>query len=86
MIDALSLFSGTGAVPNDPVQQPSHYTQGGIECIDAIRAALSPEEFDGFCKGQVIKYTWRERHKNGEEDRRKALFYATLLTGKDPRE
>ena len=78
------LFSPTQEDPS--VLRPAHYTSGPIECLDAIRSSLTPEEFDGFCKGQVIKYTWRERHKGGEEDRKKALFYATLLTGKDPRE
>jgi len=59
----------------DPVARPSHYTQGDIECIDAIRAALTPEEFRGFCKGVVLKYTWREKHKGGDEDLRKAIAY-----------
>lgn len=61
---------------SDPVRSPSHYTQGGIECIDAIRAALTPEEFRGYCKGNVIKYAWRERLKGGNEDLRKAEAYA----------
>ena len=33
---------------HDPVNKPSHYTQGEIECIDAIEAALGPEGFQGF--------------------------------------
>lgn len=52
-----------------------HYRQGGIECIDAIRAALTPEEFRGFCKGNVIKYVWRESHKGGDADLGKAGDY-----------
>lgn len=40
---------------------PTRYKHGDVECIDAIRAALTPEEFRGFCKGNVIKYLWRER-------------------------
>lgn len=52
-----------------------HYRQGGIECIDAIRAALTPEEFRGFCKGNVIKYVWRENHKGGDADLGKAGDY-----------
>lgn len=58
------------------VDHPSHYTQGGIECIDAIRAALTPEEFRGYCKGNIIKYAWRERYKGGDEDIRKLSEYA----------
>lgn len=64
---------------HDPVNSPSHYTQGGIECIDAIEAALTPEEFRGFCKGNALKYMWREKHKNGGEDLRKAEWYLSRL-------
>jgi hypothetical protein len=65
----------------DPVSQPDHYCQGGIECIDAIEAALTPEEFRGFCKGNVIKYVWRERHKAGAESLKKAQWYLARLVG-----
>ena len=61
------------------VDSPSHYTQGGIECIDAIEEALTPEEFRGYCKGNAIKYIWRERHKNGDEDLAKARWYLNRL-------
>lgn len=57
------------------VNHPAHYTTGEIECIDAIRAALTPEEFRGFLKGNVIKYTWRERLKGGIESMKKARWY-----------
>lgn len=65
---------------SDNVNQPAHYTGGSIECIDAIRAALTPEEFRGFCKGNVIKYTWRERIKGGDESLKKAEWYLKRLT------
>lgn len=58
----------------DNVKQPAHYTQGGIECIDAIRAALG-SGFSAYCAGNVIKYIWRFRFKNGIEDLRKAAVY-----------
>ena len=64
-----------GEDKSDNVDHPSHYTQGGIECIDAIRAALTPEEFRGMCKGNALKYIWRERHKGGIEDLKKARWY-----------
>lgn len=51
------------------------YRHGDVECIDAIRAALTPEEFRGFCKGNVLKYVWRERHKGGDCDLDKARDY-----------
>lgn len=65
----------------DNVNKPAHYTKGGIECIDAIQAALSPVEFVGYCKGNVIKYIWREKHKGGVEDLKKAGWYITKLLG-----
>ncbi len=64
----------------DPVNKPSHYTAGGIECIDALEAALSTEEFIGFLKGNVIKYNWRSRHKGKPvEDTQKAEWYLKRL-------
>lgn len=64
---------------SDPIN-PEHYKAGGIECIEAIRAMLTPEEFRGFCKGNVAKYCWRERMKGGEESLRKAAWYLSQLT------
>jgi len=61
------------------IDKAVQYNAGGIECIDAIQAALTPEEFRGFLKGNVIKYTWRERHKGGEESLRKAQWYLARL-------
>lgn len=59
----------------DMVNNPPHYKQGAIECIEAIRAALTPEEFRGYCKGNSIKYVWRELHKGGDESLKKAVWY-----------
>lgn len=67
-------------IEDDPVNHPSHYTQGDIECIDAIEAActgLSGDE--GYCVGQVIKYIWRWKHKNGLQDLEKAKWYLERL-------
>jgi hypothetical protein len=61
---------------------PDHYKQGGIECIDAIEAALTPEEFRGYCKGNIIKYTWRERMKGEAISLSKAQWYLRRLLGK----
>ena len=59
----------------DNVNHPKHYTSGGIECIDAIRASLGLSEFADYCKGNIIKYLWRYRLKNGVEDLKKARVY-----------
>jgi hypothetical protein len=63
----------------DVVNHPPHYTDGGIECIEAIEAGLTLEEFRGYCKGNVMKYNWRERHKGGTESLKKALWYLERL-------
>ena len=64
---------------NNAVQHPSHYTQGGIECIDAIRASMTADGFCDYCKGNIIKYIWRWRDKGGVEDLRKASVYLDWL-------
>ena len=65
--------------PIDFVNSPPHYTEGAIECIDAIRAALSDDEYRGYLKGAILKYVWRERHKNGLQDIQKLGWYANEL-------
>ena len=64
---------------------PQHYKTGGIECIDYLKAKLSPEEFRGFLKGNAVKYLSRAEHKGNAEDYAKANWYTNMLAGKDPR-
>ena len=66
---------------DDSVNKPEHY-QGGIECIEAIEAAMSHEEFIGYLRGNIFKYNWRYRNKNGIEDLRKAEWYLRKLIEK----
>lgn len=63
--DESELKVSGDVAPTDEVNHPAHYTQGDIECFDAIRAALTAEEFRGYLKGNIIKYIWRERMKKG---------------------
>ena len=65
----------------DMVNSPPHYNNnpGMIECIDAIRAMLSPEEYIGYLRGNSLKYRWRFRYKNGIEDLEKAEWYENRL-------
>jgi hypothetical protein len=61
---------------DDPVNNPAHYTVGGIETIDYIKAKLTPEEFIGYLKGNVIKYTSRAGKKQDTiQDLEKAQWY-----------
>lgn len=65
---------------SDPVNHPSHYTTGGIECIDAMKAMLSQEEFIGYLRGNAFKYMWRCRNKGKtQEDVQKAIWYQNRL-------
>lgn len=59
----------------DTVNHPSHYNQGGIECIDAMIAAFGKEKVCDFCIMNAFKYLWRYQHKNGFEDVKKASWY-----------
>jgi hypothetical protein len=65
--------------PFDSVEKPAHYASGEIECIDAMRAQMSKEEFEGHMKGNVIKYMWRWRDKGGVESLKKARWYLNKL-------
>lgn len=65
---------------SDTVNHPKHYTQGKIECIDAIESAVSElSGLDAVCTANVIKYVWRWKHKNGSQDLRKAQWYLNKL-------
>jgi hypothetical protein len=57
---------------------PSHYKQGPIECIEAIKAALG-RGFISYLWGNIIKYLWRWPNKNGVEDLKKARWYLDRL-------
>lgn len=64
----------------DPVNHPSHYTSGGIECIEAIKASMTAEAYKGFLKGNVMKYLWRYENKGKPvEDLKKAQTYLDWL-------
>ncbi len=76
---------------HDAVHSPEHYTFGGIEVIEYLAAKLTPEEFAGFCRGNVLKYVSRASHKGGTEDLKKAQWYlerliAAQATGGERRE
>ena len=65
----------------DMVNSPSHYKTGKIECIEAMEAMLSREEFIGYLRGNAFKYQWRFLHKGkAKEDLAKAKWYLDRLT------
>lgn len=61
------------------VNHPNHYTKGGIECINAIKASMTSDGFMDYCKGNIIKYIWRWRDKGGIEDLQKTKVYLDWL-------
>ena len=65
------------------VNHPPHYLQGGLECINVIKAMLTAEEFKGYCKGNAVKYIWREDHKGANiQDLKKSVFYLNRIISK----
>lgn len=65
---------------SDPVNNPTHYNQHGVECIKAIEASMTPDMFRGYLKGNIEKYLWRCDYKGkAKEDLQKAEFYLREL-------
>jgi hypothetical protein len=62
----------------DMVNSPEHYNKAGIETIDALEAMLT-SGFDSYLQGNIVKYLWRYRYKNGVEDLKKAQWYLNKL-------
>jgi len=70
---------------SDPVN-PEHYKLGSIECIDAVKAMLTEEEWRGYLKGTAMVYLWRLGHKDApEQEAKKTIWYMKWLAGEDPR-
>ena len=53
---------------SDKVNQPEHYTQQPVECIEFTQHL-------NYCMGNAFKYVWRYADKNGVEDLKKAQWY-----------
>jgi hypothetical protein len=75
-MDEMAGFNGT--THEDMVNHPPHYNQGGIETIEAIKAALG-YGFNAYLTGNILKYLWRYNHKGGLQDVKKAQFYLNRL-------
>jgi hypothetical protein len=58
----------------------TYYDAGGIETIEVIRAKLTPEQFEGWLLGNVIKYSCRLNFKgSAARDAEKCAVYAAEL-------
>lgn len=82
------MFDKHTSGENSAVEHPSHYTSGGIECIDAMKAMLAGYEqativtkfYWHFLSGQVLKYLWRWPLKERPlQDLKKARWYLDQL-------
>jgi hypothetical protein len=61
---------------NNEIVHPPHYTQGSIECVDAMRSFLGLEGFVSGCRMNAVKYIWRAGLKDDrEKDLRKAIWF-----------
>ena len=73
----------TPITPKETISHPTHYTQGKVECIDAIESAtVRKKGFEAYCVGNVIKYLWRYEQKGGKESVEKAKWYLERLLEK----
>jgi hypothetical protein len=63
------------------VDHPAHYggADNPYEVIKVLEAWLTPQEFHGFLRGNVLKYEARAKDKGGIEDYEKAAWYQTRL-------
>lgn len=79
--NAMKAFSSNGVSMKkqntDNVNNPSHYTAGGIETLDYIKAKVS--DYPSYAVGNILKYVSIYEHKNGIEDLKKAQFYLNDL-------
>lgn len=73
------VWGRDGAKLTDNVNNPPHYGQGKIEAIEYISDFLTPEEYQGYLRGNIAKYLHRFPYKNGVEDLRKASWYLDRL-------
>lgn len=81
-----SKLADTVGVTADAVNKPEHYSNGDIECRDAMIAAFGEEDYEVFCRLNAFKYLWRCKYKGTQEqDLRKATWYLRSAVGEDPR-
>lgn len=74
------LAAGANGVRADDLQvSGSHYKDMPMQPWHVMEAVLTPEEFKGFLKGNIIKYSMRAGRKDGTDDAGKARHYAQKL-------
>lgn len=74
IIDIIDMYTAT-LPQNEEINHPDRYANGKYECIDVMVDVFGVEAAKAFCKLNVFKYLWREEHKNGLQDVKKAAWY-----------
>jgi len=69
-----------GTATQDIVNHPNHYNSYSREVIDTMQGSMTPDEFKGYLKGNIMKCVTRYQFKNGVEDLKKAKWYIEKLT------
>lgn len=77
---ASKLVRATNDEQTDNVNHPNHYNSYSREVIDTLQGSMTPDEFKGYLKGNIMKYVTRYQFKNGVEDLKKAQWYLNKLT------
>lgn len=77
---ANKLVRATNDEQKDNVNHPDHYNSYSREVIDTLQGSMTPDEFKGYLKGNIMKYITRYQFKNGVEDLKKAKWYIKKLT------
>ena len=74
------LKDGLNGTRADDMQvSGNHYKEMPVQPWAVMEAVLTPEEFIGFLKGNVIKYAMRAGRKEGSDDAGKAKHYLMKL-------
>lgn len=79
-MEEINDIEDTKAIAGSP-EEAVHY-HGAVEPIELMQSILTPEEFKGFLKGNMIKYAFRAGRKAGEsaeKDRNKFHVYSQWL-------
>ena len=78
----MSIEDARAILSKDSVNHPEHYqSETGLECIDAIRAQMTVDQFAAYCQGNIVKYLWRWRQKAAVESLKKARWYLDRMIG-----
>lgn len=63
---------------DEKISHPSHYTRGGMECIDEMIMVFGKDAVATFCLLNVWKYRYRLLDKGGELDFEKSNDYMRI--------